>query len=93
MLRAHAGGRPPVEVSTHQSELVPQPSPEQSWLLAAELDVKLQRPAVVNEEGVGLCDLAVVVEVESGNVLAMVYKAGVNVDRGLSRSRTLRIQF
>ena len=82
-----------MEVSTHQSELVPQPSPEQSWLLAAELEVKLQRPAVVDEEGVGLCDLAVVVEVQSGNVLAMVYKTGVNVDRGLSRSRTLRIQF
>ena len=55
--------------------------------------MKLERPAVVDEEGVGLCDLAVVVEVQSGNVLAMVYKAGVNVDRGLSRSRTLRIQF
>ena len=48
MLRAHAGGRPPMEVSTFQSELVPQPSPEQSWLLAAELEVKLKRPAVVD---------------------------------------------
>ena len=83
-----------MEVCPHQDELVPQASPEQSGRLPAKLaKVKLQRPAVVNEEGVGLCDLAVVVEVESGNVLAMVYKAGVNVDRGLSRSRTLRIQF
>ena len=55
--------------------------------------MKLQSPAVVDEEGVSLSNLAVVVEVEPGNVIAMVYKAGVNVDWGLSRSRALGIQF
>ncbi len=55
--------------------------------------MKLQSPAVVDEEGVSLSNLAIVVEVETGNVIAMVYKADVNVDRGLSRSRALRIQF
>ena len=93
VLRPHAGGAPPVTVSTDQSELAPQSPPEQSWLLATKLEVKLQRPTVVDEEGVSLSDLAVVVEVEPGNVIAMDYKAGVNVDRGLSRSSTLWVQF
>jgi len=82
-----------VEVSTRQGELAIQSPPEQSGLLASKLyQVKLQGPAVVDEDGVGLSDLAIVVEVEPGNVITTGHKTGVNVDRGLSGSPALRIQ-
>ena len=82
-----------MKVSPRQGELVAQPPPEQSGLLATELcKVKLQGPAVVDEEGVGLSDLAIVVKVEPGNIITTGHKAGVNVDGGLSGSRALRIQ-
>ena len=82
-----------MEVSTRQGELAIQSPPEQSGLLASKLyQVKLQGPAVVDEDGVGLSDLAIVVEVEPGNVITTGHKAGVNVDRGLSGSPALRIQ-
>ena len=82
-----------MEVSPRQGELAPQPPPEQSGLLAAKLcQVKLQSPAVVDEDGVSLSDLAIVVKVEPGNVITTGHKAGVNVDGGLSGSCALRIQ-
>ena len=82
-----------MEVRPHQCELVPQASPEQSGRLPAKLaKVKLQRPAVVDEDGVGLGDLAVVMEVEAGDVIPVGHKAGVNVDWGLSGSSAFRIK-
>ena len=51
-----------------------------------------QHNGFVDEDGVGLGDLAIVVKVEPGNVITTGHKAGVNVDGGLSGSRALRIQ-
>ena len=82
-----------MEVRPRQPELAPQPPPEQSGLLPLKLaEVELQAPAVVDEDGVGLSDLAIMVQVEPGNVITTGHKTGVNVDRGLSGSPALRIQ-
>ena len=81
-----------MEVRPRQPELAPQPPPEQRGLLPLKLaEVELKAPAVVDEDGVLLGDLLVVMEVKPGDVLTVGHEAGVQVDGRLPPASTLWI--